>query len=95
MTTQETTISQEIESAIQIIKQVGCKAEVTGAWVWAHGNLKANKEARDLLKANGFRFASKKKLWYFAAVRSGGRRGGKSMSYIRTKYGSVRVGSDD
>ena len=95
MTTTESTISSEIEQAIAIVKQIGAKAEVTGAWVWVHGNLKSNAEARKVLKDNGFRFASKKKLWYFAAVRSGGRRGGKSMSYIRTKYGSIRVGAEE
>lgn len=96
MTTIETTtIEQDITKAIQIIKSVGCNAEVTGAWVWVHGNLKTNKPARDILKANGFKFASKKKLWYFAAVASGGRHGGKDMRYIRTKYGSIKIGSDD
>jgi len=89
-----TTIETEITQAIAIVKQIGASAEVTGAWVWVHGNLKSNAEARKILKDNGFRFASKKKLWYFAAVRSGGRHGGKDMFYIRTKYGSIKIDND-
>lgn len=86
------TIEQTITAAIEVIRSVGCKAEVTGVWVWVHGDTKPHKET---FKAAGFRWASGKKLWYFAAVPSSGRRGGKDMSYIRTKYGSVRIGSDD
>lgn len=94
-TTDTTTISQEIEKAIAIVQSLHLKAEVTGAWLWVHGNLKSNTEARKVLKDNGFRFASKKKLWYYAAIRSGGRHGGKDMRYIRTKYGSIRINSEE
>lgn len=95
-TTTETpnSIEQDILHAIKVIQTLNLKAEVTGAWVWVHGNLKANEAARRVLKKEGFRFASKKKMWYYAAVRSGGKRGGKSMTYIRTKYGSIRVEAD-
>lgn len=93
-TIDRTTMSIEecITSAIELIRSLHLKAEVTGAWVWVHGDTKPVKEA---LKAAGFRWASGKKLWYFAAVPSSGRRGGKDLSYIRTKYGSIRVGGDE
>jgi hypothetical protein len=86
------TIEETIKQAITVVTSVGCKAEVTGVWVWVHGD---TKPVKDTLKESGFRWASGKKLWYFAAVPSTGRRGGKDMSYIRTKYGSILVGNKD
>lgn len=59
---------------------------------WVHGD---TKPVKDTLKEAGFKWASGKKLWYFAAVPSSGRRSGKDMSYIRTKYGSVLIKGDD
>ena len=91
-TTPEVTIEQKISSAIAIVQSLHLKAEVTGVWLWVYGDTKPVKET---LKANGFRWASGKKLWYFAAVPSSGRRGGKDMQYIRTKYGTVRIGNEE
>lgn len=59
-TTDSNTIQQDITQALIIIKSLNLKAEVTGAWVWVHGNLKTNVEARKTLKAAGFKFAIKK-----------------------------------
>ncbi len=62
--------------------------EICGAWIWITGNTKTHKE---LLKESGFRWASKKKAWYFRPeeYRSSSR-GKKSLNDIRAKYGSSR-----
>ena len=60
--------------------------EVCGVWVWVTGDTKAHKET---LKGAGYRWAPKKKQWYFkpAGFKSFGR-GKASMDDIRAKYGS-------
>lgn len=85
-------IDQKITEAIQLATDLKLTAEITGAWVWVKENLQDQPEIRKTLKAQGFKFAIKKKLWYFPAVPSVGR-GGKSMNYIRSKYGSTIVRS--
>lgn len=66
--------------------------ELCGAWIWVSGNTRDHK---DLFKSLGFRWASKKKMWYWRceedAVQS---RGTKTMDYIRSKYGSDTVKAD-
>lgn len=81
----------EICNALNAIIDLGLTIELCGAWAWISGDTKPHKE---ILKSNGFRWASKKKLWYFrpadARVFSTGK---KSMSEIREKYGSKTVSS--
>ena len=66
----------------------GLEIEICGAWVWLHGNTYTHRAA---LKETGFRYASKKKSWYFRPEdwRSSSR-GQYSMDDIRDKYGSNR-----
>ena len=66
----------------------GLDIEICGAWVWIDGDTYKH---RAPLKEAGFRFASKKKRWYFRPEdwRSSSR-GQYSMDDIRGKYGSVR-----
>jgi hypothetical protein len=88
----EEEVAQKLAAAIQSIAHLpAIKAELTGNWIWVSGNTKA---VKDDLKAAGFKWAHKKGMWYFAAVRSISR-GGKDMGYIRSKYGSVTLKSDD
>lgn len=66
----------------------GLDIEICGAWVWIDGD---TYQHRAPLKDAGFRFASKKKRWYFRPEdwRSSSH-GQYSMDDIRGKYGSVR-----
>lgn len=66
----------------------GLVIEICGAWVWITGN---TREHKDVLKAAGFKWASKKKAWYFRPEEFRSRsKGEKSLDDIREKYGSNR-----
>ena len=60
------------------------QVELTGAWLWIHGDTKPVKEE---LKAQGFRWAPDKKLWYYAGVPTFNRKR-KTLDEIRSCYGS-------
>lgn len=66
----------------------GLIVEVCGAWVWITGETKEHKET---LKQTGYKWASKKKAWYFRPeeFRSRGR-GNSTLNEIREKYGSAK-----
>lgn len=74
----------------KIINLEGLEIEICGQWIWVSGNTRENKEA---LKASGFYWAKKKKMWYWrpedAKVRSTS--GIKDMDYIRNAYGSQKI----
>jgi hypothetical protein len=83
---------EEVSAALNVIISITeFEIEICGAWVWVGGDTKIHKE---LLKENGFKWASKKKVWYFRpeAERSFSR-GKLSLDEIRTKYGSQRMSS--
>lgn len=83
---------EEVSAALNAIITINdLEIEICGAWVWVSGDTKAHK---DLLKENGFKWASKKKVWYFRpeAERSFSR-GKLSLDEIRVKYGSQRMNS--
>jgi curved DNA-binding protein CbpA len=61
--------------------------ELVGKWLWVSGN---TYPIRTELKAAGFSFAPKKKMWYYAGVESSGR-GKSTMEEIRNKYGSTKI----
>lgn len=87
------TMAQAYREVIaRIIHLAGLEIELCGAWLWISGETYAN---REVLKAAGCRYASKKKMWYWrpdeaACHRS---RRGATMADIRTKYGSDRIKS--
>lgn len=66
----------------------GLEVELCGRWLWIGGETRKHKEA---LKAAGCRWSSAKKLWYWHYAEDGGKwhRGTKSMTQIRSKYGST------
>ena len=74
---------------MNIIHLEGLEIELCGSWLWVSGN---TKEWKTELKASGFRWASKKAMWYWRAAeyKSKGRKN-TSMADIRTKYGSERI----
>ncbi|RED44135.1 J domain-containing protein [Aestuariispira insulae] len=73
------------EALNSIIDLPGLSIEVCGAWAWVTGDTKTHKDA---LKSAKFKYASKKKSWYFRPEDYRSRGGNKSMDEIRAKYGS-------
>lgn len=68
----------------------GLEIEICGSWLWVGGDTKTHKE---VLKAAGFKWASRKMKWNFRpdCWRSASR-GNFSMDQIRDKYGSATPG---
>lgn len=79
----------EMASALNSISNFSFIIEICGAWVWVTGETKQYKEE---LKAAGFKWAPKKKCWYFKPADAKRSRsfGDYSMQAIREKYGSVQ-----
>jgi len=71
-----------------LLKMDGLEIELCGRWLWIGGETKKHKEA---LKACGCRWSQNKKLWswHFQEEGSHWHRGSKTMSQIRSKYGST------
>ena len=64
----------------------GLTIEICGAWLWVSGETFKHKS---ILKEAGFKFASKKKSWYFRPENwKSASRGSYSMDEIRDTYGS-------
>ena len=85
---QQANYSELLNNALNaVIDLFGLSIEVCGAWVWITGDTRTHKEA---LKASGFKWANKKKAWYYrpADYKSRGR-GKVSLDEIRAKYGSA------
>lgn len=67
----------------------GIIIELCGSWLWVTGNTYVYRET---LKAAGYRFAAKKRAWYWHpedAYTTG--RGKKTLEQIRMRYGSQAV----
>jgi curved DNA-binding protein CbpA len=74
----------ELEKIIsQILHYEDITIEVVGSWIWLSGNTKAIKET---LKELNFKWASKKKMWYYGEMK-GKNIKPKSMDEIKSKYG--------
>lgn len=80
---------EDLNNALNAVMGLGFDIEICGAWIWLHGDTRPHK---DLIKAAGFMWAPKKKLWYFrpADYKSRGR-GKFSMDEIRASHGSEKV----
>lgn len=77
------------EVVIKVIKLKGVTVELCGSWIWLSGN---TKEYKDEIKAAGFYWAAKKKMWYWRPeVFKSFNRKPRSMDYIRNKYGSEKL----
>ena len=69
----------------ELIKFDGLIIEVVGSWIWLSGN---TYPAKDVIKGLGFKWASKKKMWYLSPDDHPKRRGKElSMDEIKNKYG--------
>lgn len=76
-----------------LLKIEGIIIELCGSWIWVSGDTRTHK---DEIKAAGCFWAKQKKMWYWRCAEDAcySRKGGKSMSHIRSKYGSERITSD-
>ncbi len=84
----ESKFDLEIEKIIsQILHYDDLIIEVIGSWIWLSGETKSIKEN---LKSLGFKWASKKKLWYFGEMK-GRNPHQSSMNDIKSKYGFQTV----
>ncbi len=82
----------ELEKVIsQILHYENIIIEVVGSWIWLQGDTRAIKE---VLKDLGFKWASKKKMWYYGEMK-GRNPKQKSMDEIKAKYGSQTVQTKD
>lgn len=80
-----------VDIMMNIMDLEGLEIELCGSWVWVSGN---TKEHKDILKQNGFMWASKKCMWYWRSpedAQQNRSRKGTSMDDIRTKYGSDKI----
>lgn len=65
----------------------GLVIEICGAWVWITGN---TREHKDALKTASFKWANKKKAWYYRPADYKSRsKGSSTLDQIREKYGSA------
>jgi hypothetical protein len=73
-----------------IIRFPNLAIEIIGNWIWVSGN---TYPVRADLKAAGFLFASKKKMWFWRPdeYKARNTRGEMSIDEIRAKYGSEKV----
>lgn len=86
-------VAEIIRKAIeQIITLEGINIEVCGLWVWVSGN---TYPIKDVLKKAGFKFASKKRMWYFAGVPAKNYNRQYSMPEIREMHGTKTVKLDE
>ena len=70
----------------KIINIENINIEICGAWIWVSGNTYSVKAE---LKAAGFMWASKKKMWYWRPEEAACFHSkGQDMESIRSKYGS-------
>lgn len=77
---------EQIRDIINNIINFNIDIEICGSWIWVSGN---TYECKTELKQNGFRWASKKKMWYWHNPEEQTRGNGKTtMDDIRNKYGS-------
>jgi hypothetical protein len=80
---------EQFNEVLNIIIKFNVDIEICGAWIWVSGNTYA---VKDTIKEAGFKFAGKKKMWYFRPekYRSKNRKSW-SMDQIRNKHGFRKV----
>jgi hypothetical protein len=79
----ETELKKVLNEVIKIKADI--MVELVGSWIWVSGN---SYSVRDRLKELGFKWSSKKHMWYWGTC---GHRYivSMDMTFIRDKYGSV------
>lgn len=82
-------VPEEFVAAVNAV--VGLKdvvLELVGAWLWATGDTCQHKDA---LKAAGYKWASKKKAWYWHPIWAASSGSKMSLDEIRDKYGAEKI----
>lgn len=88
---QESEEADLFRQAVESIINLNVEIEVCGRWIWVSGETRPHKET---LKQSGYRWAPKKKMWYWAPSQDRRRRRPRTntpMEQIRQKYGSQKV----
>jgi curved DNA-binding protein CbpA len=68
---QETELTAELERALKkIVTLEGLEIDLVGSWLWVSGETFSFK---DILKEAGFKWASKRKKWYFSEEKAKGK----------------------
>ena len=84
-------IDVELEKIISLILHFeNIKIELIGSWIWVSGD---TKEIKEKLKEIGFKWASKKKMWYYGEMKAKNPNP-KSIDEIKSKYGSTTLKDD-
>ncbi len=84
-------IDIELEKIISLILHFeNIKIELIGSWIWVSGD---TKEIKEKLKEIGFKWASKKKMWYYGEMKAKNPNP-KSIDEIKSKYGSTTLKDD-
>lgn len=88
-TDEEKAENEAFKAVMSRIAHINADIEICGCWIWVE---KGSYENRELLKSVGFRFASRKKAWYWH-YGEWHRRGKREITLdeIRLKYGSEKV----
>jgi curved DNA-binding protein CbpA len=83
-----------IEKINLVIRLEGVEVEICGVWVWVTGDTYPH---REYLKECEFKYARKKKAWYFHNMRYYKKHSKEdwSMNDIRRTWGSRKVEEDD
>ena len=85
-------IDIELEKVISLILHFeNITIELVGSWIWVSGDTKEHKEK---LKELGFKWASKKTMWYFGEMK-GRNHKEQSIEDIKAKYGSETLKSKE
>ncbi len=66
----------------------GVQIDIVGSWVWLTGNTFVHK---DVIKPLGFKWASKKKAWYWHSDEYKSTHSKMTLDEIKTKYGCQNV----
>jgi len=80
---------EEIFTALSQVIHLDFEFEICGSWVWLSGDTKPHK---DIIKEAGFKWASKKKMWFYKPsdhVSKG--RGSYSIDKIRETHGTQKI----
>jgi hypothetical protein len=74
---------------IKVMNLKNLDIELIGSWIWVSGDTLTHKE---ILKSNGFMWASAKKMWYWRPEEyKTYSRKTKDITDIRNKYGSQKI----
>lgn len=85
----ESKFDLELEKIIsKILHYEDITIEVVGSWIWLSGL--GTKYIKDKLKELGFKWASKKRMWYFGEMK-GRNPKEKSLDEIKAKYGCESI----